>query len=70
MSLPEGMDEEGLELLLFPAPTAASQSDGRPAPDWIYMEKELRRRSVMRLLLWEKYRTESARSPLRSSDTL
>jgi Response regulator containing a CheY-like receiver domain and an HTH DNA-binding domain len=32
--LPEGIDE-GLELLLFPAPTAASQSDRRPAPDWV-----------------------------------
>jgi transposase len=28
--LPDGMDDEGLELLLFPAPTAASQSDRRP----------------------------------------
>jgi transposase len=54
--LPEGMDDEGLELLLFPAPTAASQSDRRPVPDWIYVEKELRRRSVTRLLLWEEYR--------------
>jgi len=54
--LPEGMDDEGLELLLFPAPTSASQSDRRPAPDWIYVEQELRRRSVTRLLLWEEYR--------------
>src|ERR1700682_1273167 len=29
--LPESIDDEGLELLLFPAPTA-SQSDRRPAP--------------------------------------
>ena len=54
--LPEGMDDEGLELLLFPAPMAASQSDRRSAPDWVYVEKELRRRSVTRLLLWEEYR--------------
>jgi transposase len=54
--LPEGLDDEGLELLLFPAPTAASQSDRRPSPDWAYVEKELRRRSVTRLLLWEEYR--------------
>ncbi len=54
--LPESIDDEGLELLLFPAPTAASQSDRRPAPDWVYVEKELRRRSVTRLLLWEEYR--------------
>jgi transposase len=53
--LSEGLDDEGLELLLFPAPTAA-QSDRRPAPDWAYVEKELRRRSVTRLLLWEEYR--------------
>jgi transposase len=44
--LPDGLDDDGLELLLFPAPTAASQSDRRPEPDWIYVEKELRRRSV------------------------
>src|SRR5450631_1665044 len=31
--LPEGMDDEGLELPLFPAPTAASRSDRRPSPD-------------------------------------
>jgi transposase len=54
--LPEGLDDEGVELLLFPAPTAASQSDRRPSPDWAYVEKELRRRSVTRLLLWEEYR--------------
>jgi len=52
--LPEGLDDESLELLLFPAP--ASQSDRRPSPDWAYVEKELRRRSVTRLLLWEEYR--------------
>src|SRR6476620_10777705 len=54
--LPEDLDDESLELLLFPAPTAASQSDRRPSPDWAYVEKELRRRSVTRLLLWEEYR--------------
>ena len=54
--LPEGLDDDGLDLLLFPAPMAASQSDRRPIPDWIYVEKELRRRSVTRLLLWEEYR--------------
>src|SRR3954463_9749662 len=37
--LPEGLDDEGLELLLFPAPKAASQSDRRPSPDWVYVEK-------------------------------
>src|SRR5690606_15669715 len=54
--LPEDMDDEALELLLFPAPKVASQSPRRPAPDWSYVEKELRRRSVTRVLLWEEYR--------------
>src|SRR5258708_27622725 len=42
--LPEGMDDEGLELLLVPAPAAAAQRGRPPAPDWVYVEKELRRR--------------------------
>ncbi|WP_198022470.1 IS21 family transposase [Mesorhizobium sp. LNJC394B00] len=54
--LPEGIDDEGLELLFFPAPKAASQSLRRPVPDWSYVEKELRRRGVTRVLLWEEYR--------------
>src|SRR5438309_9937465 len=58
--LPEGIDDEGLELLLFPAPPAALQSDRRPAPDRVYAEKELRRRSVTRLLLREEYRAANA----------
>lgn len=49
--LPEGMDDEGLELLLFPAPKAASQSPSRPVPDWGYVEKELRRRGVTPLVI-------------------
>ena len=54
--LPEGMDDEGLEMLLFPAPMTTLQSDRRPVPDWVCVKKELRRRSVTRLLLWEEYR--------------
>lgn len=54
--LPEAIDDDGLELLLFPAPAPASQNDSRPVPDWAHVEKELRRRSVTRLLLWEEYR--------------
>src|SRR6202158_2371210 len=44
--LPEGMDDDELELLLFPAPAAAAHSKRRPTPDWAYVEKELLRRSV------------------------
>lgn len=46
--LPEGMTDEDLELLLFPAPRPASQSPQRPVPDWSYIDKELRRRNVTR----------------------
>ena len=59
--LPEGMDDGGLELLLFPAPTAASHGDRRPAPDWVYLEKELRRRSVTRLVLWGRVSRRQSR---------
>ena len=54
--LPEGITDEDLELLLFPTPRPASQSPQRPVPDWSYIDKELRRRSVTRRLLWEEYR--------------
>jgi transposase len=54
--LPDGLTDEDLELLLFPAPRAASQSPQRPVPDWFYVEKELRRRNVTRLLLWDEHR--------------
>jgi transposase len=54
--LPDGMTDEDLEFLLFPAPKAASQSPLRPVPDWSHVDKELRRRNMTRRLLWEEYR--------------
>ncbi|WP_283807063.1 IS21 family transposase [Bradyrhizobium elkanii] len=54
--LPAGMTDEDLELLLFPAPKPESQSLQRSAPDWGYVDKELRRRNVTRRLLWDEYR--------------
>ena len=53
------LDDDSLELLLFPSPTMASRLD-RPVPDWAVMDRELRRPGVTRALLWEEYR---ARSP-------
>ena len=35
-----------------------AQHRSAPVPDWVYVEKELRRRGVTRLLLWEEYRAE------------
>ena len=55
--LSEEIDDEALELLLFPEPITQLQPHQRPVPDWVHVEKELRRRGVTRLLLWEEYRT-------------
>ena len=53
------LDDDSLELLLFPSPTMASRLD-RPVPDWAVMDVELRRPGVTRALLWEEYRAQSA----------
>ncbi|SFQ79366.1 hypothetical protein SAMN05421764_1285 [Donghicola eburneus] len=55
--LPEGLDDDGLELLLFPAsPTVPDPN--RPVPDWSMIDKELRKRGVTRMLLWQEYRDQ------------
>src|SRR5260370_18399112 len=41
--LPEGMDDERLELLRFPPPPAASQTDRPPRPAWGYWAKGIPR---------------------------
>ena len=56
--LPPELDDDSLELLLFPSPTMASRLD-RPVPDWAVMDRELRRPGVTRALLWEEYRTQT-----------
>jgi transposase len=53
--LPAGLDDEGLELLLFPAAASVPDPD-RPVPDWADINRELRRPGVTRMLLWEEYR--------------
>jgi len=52
--LPEGMDEDRLNALLFPVREGPSAR--RAAPDLIYMRNELRGRHVTLQLLWEEYR--------------
>lgn len=55
--LPDGLDDDGLELLLFPSsPTVPDPS--RPVPDWSMIDKELRKRGVTRMLLWQEYREQ------------
>jgi transposase len=53
--LPEGLDDATLEKRLF---TTADKRCGeaRPQPDWSYIHRELRKRSVTLMLLWEEYR--------------
>jgi transposase len=52
------LDDDSVELLLFPSPTMASRLD-RPVPDWAVMDRELRRPGVTRALLWEEYRASA-----------
>ena len=52
---PAGLDDTGLEALLYP-PAAALAGETRPTPDFVYIEKEMRRRGVTLSLLWEEYR--------------
>jgi transposase len=54
--LPEDLDEEALEQLLFPP--AARPPRGRPVPDWAELQAELRRKGVTLALLWQEYRAQ------------
>jgi transposase len=53
--LSDALDDEALELLLFPPPPARA-AQAPPAPDWTVVDRELRRKSVTLALLWEEYR--------------
>ena len=54
--LPEGMDEELLERLLFPV---RETSAPRPALNMAYLRNEMRKQSVTLQLLWEEYRSHT-----------
>jgi len=54
--LPEGLDEDGLERLLFPV----RETDGaRPELDMVYLRNEMRKKSMTLQLLWEEYRSHT-----------
>ncbi len=53
--LPDDLDDERLEALLFP-PVPGVPSDRRPVPDWAWVHRELRRPNVTLALLWEEHR--------------
>src|ERR1700759_1299547 len=52
--VPEGMDDAELERRLFTPPSFEEQP-ARAQPDWNHVHKELKRRGVTLLLLWEEY---------------
>jgi transposase len=54
--LPDDLDDDALERLLYPAPAAESK-DWRSLPDWPAVHRELRRKGVTLQLVWEEYRS-------------
>jgi transposase len=54
--LPDDLDDERLERLLFPLPPDVP-IDQRPMPDWAAVHRELRRPNMTLALLWEEYRS-------------
>lgn len=57
--LPEGLDDEQIETMLFPPPSVQKTKPG-PVPDWEYIHKELHKKGVTRLLLWEEYKAANS----------
>ena len=55
--LPEGLDDAGLEALLYPP--AVPPAVARPAPDFDRVHRELRRKNVTLQLLWLEYREQN-----------
>jgi len=53
--LPEKIDDNQLEQLLFPRPQIGSPHR-RSQPDWAYIHRELRRKGVTLMLLWQEYK--------------
>ena len=57
--MPEGLDDGELERRLF-TPPIFEPTLARPLPDWSYVHRELKRRGVTLLLLWQEYRAAHA----------
>lgn len=53
--LPPECDDQQLNEWLFP-PHANKSKQDRPAPDWIKIHQELKRKGVTLQLLWEEYK--------------
>ena len=55
--LPDDLDDSSLEQLLFPQQKLSSPHI-RPVPDYLYMHRELRRKGVTLMLLWQEYKQQ------------
>ena len=53
--LPEGWDDGRLEAELFPRLPKRAR-DGRVLPDWAHVHREIKRKGVTLVLLWEEYK--------------
>lgn len=56
--LPEGLDDLALEQLLFPSEHAPVRT--RPEPEWPVVHRELQKKHVTKLLVWQEYREAHA----------
>lgn len=54
--LPEGLDDTAIESRLFPPVVSADVV--RFEPDWTWVHREMRRKSVTLDLLWQEYKAE------------
>jgi transposase len=52
--LPDSLDDGALERIFFRKPAASAAS--HPLPDWEYVHRELRKKIVTKILLWEEYK--------------
>ncbi len=54
--LPEEMNDEGLQKLLFPSsPLQIEKALSKPFPDFLFLHQELKKKGVTLQLLWEEY---------------
>lgn len=59
--LPEDLTDGDLEQRLFPPPETIPSAE-RSLPDWDYVHRELRRKGVTLLLLWQEYSEQNPRA--------
>lgn len=56
--LKDDIDDSRLEQLLFSKPQQVQVTEDRPLPDWNYIYREMRRKGVTLMLLWQEYKRD------------